>query len=94
MAISDIEEDSEDITLEAKIKEIPQARAISTKYGQKKVSTVTIEDDTGEIRVTLWEEQLEKVSEGDDIKIEGAYARNWGEELQINIPREGSIEPL
>jgi replication factor A1 len=94
MNIDDLTVESEDVELEATITDIKTPRAVSSKYGQKRITLATLEDDTGEIQVTLWEEQIDAVRghEGSQVRISGAYTRDWVGELQLNIPREGTID--
>lgn len=91
MNISDLTVESEDVELEATIKDIKTPRAVSSKYGQKRITVATLKDDTGEIQVTLWEEQIDAVEEGANVQVEGAYTRDWAGDLQLNIPRDGDI---
>lgn len=86
------EDDNVEIT--GTIAELPRPRAVSTQYGQKKIVTCVFEDDTGEIDLTLWEEEIEAVEEGDEVQIDGAYVREWADDIQLNIGRDGSIEPV
>lgn len=94
MDIADLTVESEDVELEGTIKDIKTPRAVSSKYGQKRITLATIEDDTGEIQVTLWEEQIDAVEEGADVKVTGAYTRDWAGDLQLNIPRDGEIKTV
>lgn len=94
MKISDIDENSEDIEVEATVKEIEGTRAISTKYGQGKLALAHIEDDSGSIELVLWSDQIDRINEGDKIKVNKAFVRDFGENLQLSIPREGSIEVI
>jgi replication factor A1 len=82
----------EDVELEATITDIQTPRIVSGKYGQKKITLATLEDDTGEIQVTLWEEQIDEVEEGAPVRVTGAYTRDWAGDLQLNIPWDVSIE--
>lgn len=91
MGIADLTVESEDVELEATIKDVKTPRAVSSKYGQKRITLATLEDDSGEIQVTLWEEQIDAVEEGRQVKVTGAYTRDWAGDLQLNIPREGDI---
>lgn len=92
MPIEDLTVESEDVELEARIRDIQTPRIVSSKYGQKKITLARLEDDTGEIPVTLWEEQIDAVREGATVRITGAYTRDWAGDLQLNIPRDGTIE--
>ncbi len=84
------EDDGVEIT--GTIKELPTPRAVSTQYGQKKIVTCVFEDDTGEIDLTLWEEEIDAIEEGAEVEITGAYVREWADDIQLNIGRDGNIE--
>jgi replication factor A1 len=92
--VEDLSPEDDDIEITGKIAELPQPRAVSTQYGQKRITTVVFEDETGRIDLTLWEEEIDAVSEGAQVQIEGAYVREWGDDIQLNISREGSIEEV
>ncbi|MDY6761741.1 MAG: OB-fold nucleic acid binding domain-containing protein [Candidatus Nanohaloarchaea archaeon] len=92
MEIEDLTVESEDVELEATIRDIETPRAVVGKYGQKRITVAILEDDSGEIQVTLWEEQIDAVEEGATVTVSGAYTRDWAGDLQLNIPRDGSID--
>ncbi|MFB6190051.1 MAG: OB-fold nucleic acid binding domain-containing protein [Candidatus Nanohaloarchaea archaeon] len=92
--VEELGPEDDDVEITGTIKELPTPRAVSTQYGQKKIVTCVFEDDTGEIDLTLWEEEIEAVEEGDEVQIDGAYVREWADDIQLNIGRDGSIEPV
>jgi ssDNA-binding replication factor A large subunit len=47
-----------------------------------------LEDDTGRIKASLWEDQIEKANVGDKVKISGAYVTEFRGELQIKHPKK------
>ncbi len=94
MTVEELGPEDDDVEITGTITELPRPRAVSTKYGQKKITTCKFEDDTGDIDLTLWEEEIEAVEEGADVYITGAYVREWGDDIQLNISRDGSIETV
>lgn len=92
--IADLTVESDDVELRATITDVQVPRVVSGKYGQKRITLATLEDETGEIPVTLWEEQIDAVEEGETVRVEGAYTRDWAGDLQLNIPRDGDIKCL
>ena len=80
------------ISLKAKVIEISDERIVNTRFGEKRVANALIEDETGRISLTLWEEQIGLVSKGDVVLIENAYCTQWRGEKQLNIPRRGKIK--
>ncbi len=92
MKISEVRFGMRNVNVEGKIVEIYERKTVSTRYGRKEVANATLKDDSGEITLTLWEKQIDKVSVGDKVKIMGAYVTEFNDRLQINVPKSGSIE--
>jgi replication factor A1 len=82
-----------DVNLTAKIVSISEPRNVMTKLGyQTRVATATIEDDTGQIPLTLWGKQIDEMNEGDAIEIKNGFLTEFRGELQLNVPRKGEIK--
>lgn len=94
MTVEELDPEADDVEITGTITELPTPRAVSTRYGQKRITTVTFEDDTGSIDLTLWEEEIDAVEEGAEVEIEGAYVREWADTIQLNIGRDGNIEKV
>lgn len=92
MQISDINADSKKISLEAKVIEKEPVRNVNTKFGQTKVCNAVIEDGSGQIILVLWGDEVDKVNQGDKIKIENGYAKEWNGSLQLNVGKYGKME--
>ncbi|PSH01628.1 MAG: hypothetical protein BRC26_03190 [Nanohaloarchaea archaeon QH_8_44_6] len=94
MTVEELTPEADEVEITGEITELPTPRAITTKYGQKKITTVTFEDDTGNIDLTLWEEEIDAIEEGAKVHITGAYVREWADDIQLNIGRDGDIEQV
>jgi replication factor A1 len=94
MTVEELTPEADEVEITGEITELPTPRAVTTKYGQKKITTVTFEDDTGSIDLTLWEEEIEAIEEGAKVHITGAYVREWADDIQLNIGRDGDIEQV
>ena len=94
MTVEELDPEADDVEITGTIAELPTPRAVTTKYGQKKITTCTFEDDTGNIDLTLWEEEIDAIEEGAEVKITGAYVREWADDIQLNIGRDGNIEQV
>lgn len=92
--VEELTPESDQIEITGKIAELPTPRAVSTRYGQKRIVTVVFEDETGSIDLTLWEEEIDAIEEGAEVQIEGAYVREWADDIQLNIGRDGNIEKI
>ena len=66
----------------------------NTKFGRTKVANATIEDDSGNIKLVLWGEEVDKCKQGDKIKIENGYIKEWNGEMQVSIGKFGKLTIL
>jgi len=92
MKINEINRGMSGISVEGEVTDKSETRRVMTRYGPRNVCDATLEDETGRIRLSLWEEQIDTVNTGDKIKIIGAYVTEFRNELQLNIPRSGRLE--
>ena len=80
------------INVKAKIIEIPPTRQVHTKFGTMvDVSNVKIGDETGSIRLSLWNAQIGKVHVGDIIELKNCHIYRYRGELQLRLGRTGTL---
>ncbi len=91
MKINELKKGMSNITLRAKVVDISEKREVMTKYGRRSVADATLEDDTGQITLSLWGEQIKAISIGDTVSITGAFVTEFRDKLQISIPRSGRL---
>jgi len=92
MKISDLKSGMSNVDIKAKIIDMSETRNVQTRYGPRSVANATLEDETGQISLSLWESQISSVSIGDIVSIKGGYVTEFRNKLQLNIPRAGKIE--
>jgi len=92
--VEELDAEAGEVKITGKIKELPTPRAVSTRYGQKRIVTAVFGDDTGEIDLTLWEEEIDAVEEDAEVRIEDAYVREWADTIQLNISKEGNVQTV
>ena len=63
------------------------------KFGKAgKVATAIAKDGTGDIKLTLWNEDIEKVNAGDKVHLIDGYVSEWQGEMQLTTGRMGKLE--
>jgi len=100
--IEDITEATRSVALTAKIINIGTVRTFSRKDGggEGKVASIMVSDETGSIRVVLWDDLTNAISEGvisidEVIQVRGAYVKKGlGDALELNLGRMGQIRVL
>jgi len=100
--IEDITESTKNVAgLVGKVDRIGTVRTFARKDGgEGKVASIFISDETGSIRVALWDDMTKAVSEdhisvGSIIQVRGAYVKpGLGNTIELNLGRMGTIKPL
>ena len=63
------------------------------KFGKAgRVSTAIAKDETGDIKLTLWNEDIDKVQAGDKVHLTNGYVNEWQGEMQLTTGRLGKLE--
>ena len=63
------------------------------KFGKTgKVASATVKDATGQVKLSLWNEQVDQVKPGQKIKITNGYVSEWQGEPQLTTGRMGKLE--
>jgi replication factor A1 len=92
LPIRDLRSGMTQICLKARVLEIPKPNLVYTRYGNyASVANALIADETGTIRLSLWNEQIGCISEGDTILIENARASTFRGQRQLRIGKKGLL---
>ncbi|MBW3023232.1 DNA-binding protein [Candidatus Woesearchaeota archaeon] len=78
----------DEIVLKIKSKEEPR----DVRGGSLRVCNAKGEDDTGEVTITLWNDDIDKVKEGDTIKITKGWSQIYNGTMQVSAGRMGKLE--
>ena len=63
------------------------------KFGKPgKVATAIAKDETGDVKLTLWNDDIERVKAGDKVHLTNGYVNEWQGEMQLTTGRLGKLE--
>lgn len=94
MAVKDLEARQGNVNLTLEIIGKEDIREFE-KFGKKgRVCNATAKDATGTIKLTLWNEDCDRVNEGDTVKIENGWVGEWQGELQLSTGKFGKLEVI
>jgi len=72
----------------------PVREIVSRKDGSNhRVTEALVGDETGAVLLTLWDDDIEKVKEGDILDIGNGYVSLFKGSMRLNIGRFGTLEP-
>jgi replication factor A1 len=81
------------VNVVGKIVQKSEAREVRSRYKDEtyRVADALIDDDSGTIKLTLWNEQIDRVNVNDRVKIENGYITTFRGEIQLNVGRYGTL---
>ncbi len=94
MKLSELKSGQGKVDIELKVKSKAEPRVMS-KYGRElKVGNAVVTDESGEMKLTLWNEDVDKVNVGDTIKITSGYVSEFNGEKQLTAGKFGKLEVI
>ena len=96
MKINELRDGMRKVDVEGNVIEKSDAREVRSRWTNEtyKVADATLEDETGTITLTLWNEQVSQVNVGDRVKIENGYIKSFRDVLQLNSGKYGTLTVL
>lgn len=93
MKIKELRNGMKRVNVVAKVIEKSDPREVISRYKDEvyRVATAMISDETGTIKLTLWNDQIDQVNVNDTVKIENGYITTFRGEIQLNVGRYGKL---
>ncbi|WP_227133275.1 single-stranded DNA binding protein [Halorubellus salinus] len=87
-----------DVNVKGKVLDTESVRTFDRDDGSEgKVANLVLGDETGRVRVTMWDGQAETVNEvaaGDSVEVVDGYTRERDGDLELHVGERGAIEGL
>lgn len=93
MKIGELQTGMKRVEVEAEVVDKGTPRQVHSRFGEETltVADAMVQDETGTIKLTLWNEQIEQVKVGDKIKVENGYITSFKGEVQLNVGKYGKL---
>ncbi len=91
MKVKEIQPNAAIDTLEVEVVEIEEPREFTNFRGNGRVANAKVKDASGEVKLTLWNEQIDQVEAGKTIVIENGWAKEYRGEIQVGTGKFGKI---
>ncbi len=92
MKISDLKPRQNNIEVEGIIKEVEEPRSFNKFGKQLSVANAILEDETGSIKLTLWNDDISRFKQGDNVKVVNGFVNEFQGEPQLTSGKFGRIE--
>jgi replication factor A1 len=94
MFIKDLQPRQTNVDVDGEVLEMSDVREFNKMGRQGKVANALLKDGTGRVKLSLWNEQIEKVKVGDRVKVTKGYVSEFQGELQLTTGKFGSLEVI
>ncbi|MBI4019910.1 MAG: hypothetical protein HY367_01145 [Candidatus Aenigmarchaeota archaeon] len=94
MKISELQPNSNATLDKVEVVEKGEVREFMKFDRPGRVCNLKIKDSSGEAQLTLWNEEIESVDEGDNIRITDGWVKEWNGKIQVSRGKKGTIEKL
>ena len=82
------------VDVEGRIVEKGESRQVQTRFGEtSNVADAVLTDDSGSIKMSLWNEQIDSFNVNDEVRVENGYITSFRGESQLNVGRYGRLVP-
>ena len=82
------------VVVEGIIGEIGEVRSFN-KYGKTlHVVNAILQDDSGSIQLTLWNDDAQRFKEGDHVRVNNGFVNEYQGQKQLTSGKFGSIEKI
>jgi len=90
--IADLKPGTGNVNIIAEVIAVEEPREVVTKFGKKtRVANATIRDDSGEITLSLWGDDIERVAIGDKVQIENGWVSEFKGTPQLSAGKYGKL---
>lgn len=94
MKISELRIGQGNIDVQGTLTEIGETRTFNRFGRELTVANAVLKDDSGTIKLSLWNDNTDRFKEGDKIRIINGYVNEFQGEKQLTSGKFGSIEKI
>ena len=93
VAIKDLQDGMKRVSVEAKVVDKGDPREVKSRFKDEtyRIVDAVVADESGSVKLTLWNEQIDLINVGDNIKIENGYVTSFKSEIQLNVGKFGKL---
>lgn len=95
MNIKDLRDGMRRVDAEGEIAEMSDPRTVNLRTGDSaRVADCQLKDESGTIKLSLWDDQIDQVKQGSKVRITNGYTNSFRGELRLNVGKYGKLDVL
>ncbi|MFH1332220.1 MAG: OB-fold nucleic acid binding domain-containing protein [archaeon] len=94
MQVKELKPRQGNVNIELEVEEVGEVREFQKFGNVGRVANATAKDESGSIKVSLWNDDIDKVKAGDKIRITNGWVSEFQGEKQLSAGRLGKLEVI
>jgi replication factor A1 len=95
MNVKDLRDGMRRVDAEGEIVEMQEPRTVNLRTGgEARVADCMLKDESGQIKLSLWDDQIDMVKQGSKVRVTNGYTNSFRGELRLNVGKYGKLEVL
>ena len=91
--IADLRDAALHVYVEGEVVGVSEVRIVSLSHGPKgRVADATIQDSSGKIKLSLWDNLIDRVRPGFKVRVINGYTNSFRGEMRLNVGMWGTLE--
>jgi replication factor A1 len=91
--IKDLTPEHKQVNVLAKVMNVGESKEIPSRFGKaRKVAEATVGDETGTVVLSLWQDQIGTILNGDVIYIDNGFISLVRGKMRLNVGKYGKLE--
>jgi len=91
MKVTELSPASRRVDIRLRILSIEPPRDVQTRYGPGRVTTALAGDETGTVKLSLWNEDVDKINENAVVDVHNGYVKSFRGELELSPGKFGEL---
>lgn len=91
MKVHELSSASRRVEIRLRILSLEPVREVQTRYGKARVTTALAGDETGTIRLSLWNDDIDRVDEGVIVEVHNGFVKTFRGEMELSSGRFGEL---
>jgi replication factor A1 len=93
LKINELHDGMKRVNVQARVTEKSDSREVVSRFKDQtyRVATAMVADETGTVKLTLWNDQIELVNVNDTVRVENGYVTSFRGEIQLNVGKYGTL---
>jgi len=91
MNVSELQPNTNFDVISGEIVNVEEPREFTNFRGSGRVANAVLKDESGEVKVTLWNDQIDQITAGTKVTIENGWVKEYRGELQVSTGKFGKL---